>query len=247
MIKKHIPNTITCLNLFSGCIALVAAFSDHLAIAAIFIGVAAVFDFFDGLSARLFNVKSGIGKELDSLADVVSFGVVPGVIIFKLLQHNAGSFQPVILGYGVLSYIAFLIPVFSALRLAKFNLDERQTDSFIGVPTPANAMLIGSLPLILWQMGCACSGVFLHIKHLINSPYFLISLTIVMSLLLVSEIPLFAMKFKSLKWKDNKIRFIFLGISLALLIIFLFIAIPLIIFLYILMSILSMKREKEVQ
>lgn len=247
MIKKHIPNTITCLNLFSGCIALTAAFGDHLATAAIFIGVAAIFDFFDGMSARLLKVKSGIGKELDSLADVVSFGVVPGVIVFKLIQHSAGSFQPVFLGYGILSYVGFLIPVFSALRLAKFNLDERQTDSFIGVPTPANAMLIGSLPLILWQMGCACSGIFLHIKHLVNSIYFLIPLTFIMSLLLVSELPLFAMKFKNLGWKDNKIRFVFMGSSLILAIIFQFIAIPIIIFLYILLSVISMKREKEVQ
>jgi len=245
MIKKHIPNIITCLNLFSGCIALAVAFNDDLATAAIFIGVAAVFDFLDGMSARLLKVKSNIGKELDSLADVVSFGVVPGVIVFILLQNSAGNFQPVFFGYGILSYTGFLIPVFSAIRLAKFNLDERQSDSFIGVPTPAIAMLIGSLPLILWQIGCAYSGIFIFIKQIINSPYFLIPLTMVLSLLLVSELPLFAMKFKNLRWKDNKIRFIFLGISVVFIIIFQFIAIPLIIFLYILLSIIGMKREKR--
>lgn len=245
--KKHIPNTITCLNLLSGCVAITAAFSDRQVIAAIMIGVAGFFDFFDGMSARLLNVKSDIGKELDSLADVVSFGVVPGVIVFKLLQHSAGEFQVAVLGYGIVSYIGFMIPVFSALRLAKFNLDERQTDSFIGVPTPANALLIGSFPLILWQMGCACSGIFLQIKHLIYSPFFLVPLTIVMSLLLVSELPLFAMKFKNLKWHDNKIRFIFLGLSILLIIIFRFIAIPLIIFLYILLSLISRKKGETVQ
>src|ERR1700740_2323055 len=143
--KKHLPNAITCANLFSGCIGIVFCFKENLIYAAYAIFLAAIFDFFDGLASRVLQSFSGIGKDLDSLADMVSFGVLPSVIIYELFLQ-APQIEHV---STYLNYIAFLIPVFSALRLAKFNIDERQTEIFIGLPTPANAILIASLPLIL--------------------------------------------------------------------------------------------------
>ena len=150
-IKKHIPNAITSLNLVSGCIAIILTFNFDLKYAAYFILLAAVFDFFDGMAARWLHVKSAIGKELDSLADIVSFGVAPGLIVFQLCAVS----NDIVLFAGEINlvpFIALLIPVFSALRLAKFNLDTRQTESFIGLPVPANALMIASLPLILNQI-----------------------------------------------------------------------------------------------
>lgn len=230
--KRHIPNFLTSMNLFSGCLALVAAFNGNLVAASILIGIAGIFDFFDGFSARILHVKSEIGKELDSLADVVSFGVVPAAIIFMMLKQNTSPIIGIsIFGTDIIAYIAFVIPVFSALRLAKFNLDTRQTDSFIGVPTPANAILIASFPLILKQLG---DNHFL--STILHNSYFLIAFTIIFSFLLVSELPLFAMKFKNIKWKENWYRFVFIFCSLILIILFQFIALPIIIFLYIAIS-----------
>ena len=176
-ITRHIPNTLTCLNLFSGCIACVMAFEFKYEWALIFIIISAVFDFLDGMSARLLNAPSPIGKELDSLADDVSFGVVPSVIVFSLLRETTypdwmSSFQEYV------PYFAFLIAVFSALRLAKFNIDERQTSSFIG----------------------------------------LLICIVLFSLLLVSEFPMFAFKLKNFSWEENKIRYLFLIVSIPLLI-----------------------------
>jgi CDP-diacylglycerol--serine O-phosphatidyltransferase len=220
-IKNHIPNAITSGNLLCGCLAVVSAFHGNLIWSAYFVGIAAVLDFFDGFAARLLKVGGEMGKQLDSLADMVTFGVVPSVVMFQLLNScTDGSWIP---------YIAFSIAVFSALRLAKFNIDTRQTTSFIGVPTPANAILICSLPLTFNEEG----------KLLILNSYFLIGLTLLMSYLLVAELPLFALKFKNFGWPDNKIRYSFLIISLILLILFQFIAIPFIIFLYIILSIIS--------
>ncbi|HEX7411488.1 MAG TPA: CDP-alcohol phosphatidyltransferase family protein, partial [Bacteroidales bacterium] len=151
--KQHIPNFVTSLNLFSGCVGVAASFSGHTTAAVILMGAAALFDFADGLMARALHVKSAIGKELDSLADVVSFGLLPGAIMYQLMListnlpgKEAGWMNPY-------PYLAFLITVFSALRLAKFNIDTRQSDSFIGLPTPANALFIASLPMILLQVG----------------------------------------------------------------------------------------------
>ncbi|MEY3679312.1 MAG: hypothetical protein RI924_1453 [Bacteroidota bacterium] len=146
--KKHIPNTLTCLNLFSGCVGLVFAFENQLIFAAYAIGISAMLDFFDGMTARLLKAYSEIGKELDSLADVVSFGVLPSLIIYQLFKTSTSV-------HAYLPYLAFMIAVFSALRLAKFNVDTRQSEHFIGLPTPANALLIGSLPFI--RFFCRCS------------------------------------------------------------------------------------------
>ncbi len=230
--KRHIPNFLTSMNLFSGCLALVAAFNGNLVAASILIGIAGIFDFFDGFSARILHVKSEIGKELDSLADIVSFGVVPAAIIFMMIKHNTTLINGISLfGTDIVAYIAFVIPVFSALRLAKFNLDTRQTDSFIGVPTPANAILIASFPLIINQLD---KNNFFSL--MLNNSYFLIAITIVFSFLLVSELPLFALKFKNIKWKENWYRFVFLMCSLILILTFQFLALPIIILLYILIS-----------
>lgn len=239
-IKKHIPNAITCCNLLCGCLAIVQAFEGNLVWAAYLVGLAAVFDFFDGFAARLLRVTSPIGKDLDSLADMVTFGVVPGVVMFQLMKIGFDAYTidgPANDGWTIypptttntMTYLAFLIPIFSAIRLAKFNNDTRQTTSFIGVPTPANAIFICSIPLILKYSAFTIT----------LNPYVLVGSTIVLSLLLVSEIPLFALKFKFFGWKGNRIRYVFLALSLALLITLQFVGIPLIIVLYVLMSLIT--------
>lgn len=187
--KKHIPNCITLLNLLSGCIGVTMAFHQAYDYALLCMLLSALFDFCDGLAARLLHAYSNIGKELDSLADMVSFGFLPGMLAYQLLlEGNAGSIVP---------YFGFLIPLFSALRLAKFNVDERQTSNFIGLATPANALFWGSL----------ASAYHTQIAPL---PYVIMGICLVMSLLLVAEIPFFSLKFKSLRWKDNQVRFVFL-------------------------------------
>lgn len=218
--KKHIPNTITCLNLFSGCIGLVYAFDNQLIIAGYFILISALFDFFDGMLARLLKAYSEIGKELDSLADMVSFGVLPSVIVYQLFRLASPE-------QAYLPFAAFLIAVFSALRLAKFNIDTRQTENFIGLPTPANALLILSLPHIVNQEAFGS-----YVMH----PGVLLVFSIVMSLLLVAELPLFSLKFKNLSFRGNEFRFILLVLSVILLIILKFAAIPLIILSYLILS-----------
>lgn len=217
--KKHIPNAITCANLFSGCIGIVFAFSGDLFTAAYFVLLSGVFDFFDGMVARLLNVKSAIGKELDSLADMVSFGFLPGVVMFQLLK--ASDFSS-----AYLPYLGFIITVFSALRLAKFNIDERQTEEFIGLNTPMNTLFIVSLPFIAKDY-----------PTVIGSSILLLAITAITSFLLVSEIKIFSLKFKQLTWAKNKFKFIFLILS-ALLIVFLkFAAVPFVLVLYIALSI----------
>lgn len=213
---KHIPNFITSLNLFSGCVGVLLAFQGNYKGAFIAILVSAVFDFFDGFAARLLKAYSPMGKELDSLADVVSFGVVPGVIVFSLLSKiDINQWIP---------YLGFLIPVFSALRLAKFNIDERQTSSFIGLPTPANAIFWGGL-------------VFSYSGFLVSSVWVLIGLTLVFSYLLVAEIPMFALKFKNYSWKTNEIQYLFLIGCVIILAIFQLNAFSILIAWYILLSI----------
>jgi len=222
--KKHIPNLLTCGNLFCGCLGVNFAYNGNLAWAAYMIGLAGIFDFFDGFVARLLNVSSPIGKELDSLADMVSFGFLPGVIMFHLLVPTT-SLSP------YLPFIAFMIPIFSALRLAQFNVDTRQSDSFIGVPTPANAILIGSLPLI--------SEFHPQFSEWVVNPFLLLPLTIVMSLLLVAELPLIALKFKDYSLGNNKIKYTFLVLTVLLLVFFKFAGVPLVIIAYILLSVLE--------
>lgn len=232
-IKNHVPNAITCLNLFSGCVAVVMAFRGLFFYALLFVFLAAVFDFFDGFAARLLHASSPIGKELDSLADMVSFGVAPSVVVFTQLSwlDGAGKFLP----FG-----AFLIAVFSALRLAKFNVDDRQTTSFIGLATPANALFFMGLFAIVDPLTPVASYLEPHrglIHPILFQPAVVMLLVVFFSCLLVSEIPMFSLKFKSFRWEDNRVRFIFLGLSLILLVTLQFVALPFIILLYLLSSV----------
>jgi CDP-diacylglycerol--serine O-phosphatidyltransferase len=206
--KKHIPNTITSLNLISGCIATYWAFQSNYELSLLFIVIGAVFDFFDGMSARLLHVSSPIGKELDSLADDITFGFAPSAIIFSWLCgydfHELSS--PIAF---IMPFLAFIMAAFSALRLAKFNLDERQAMGFIGLPTPANALFWGSL--------IVGGGEFLASSPLYI--YGVIIMVLVFSYLLISEIPMFALKFKTWGWKGNEVKYIFLLTCIPLLMI----------------------------
>jgi len=204
-IKKHIPNTITCLNLISGCIATYWAFWGDYQSALLFIILGAVFDFFDGMSARLLHVSSPIGKELDSLADDITFGFAPAAMVFSFLSsfHIHLTFVP---------FLAFVIAAFSALRLAKFNLDERQALGFIGLPTPANALFWGALVTSLnfqtWFEPYQLPDFWLYI---------ILALIPVSCYLLVSEIPMFALKFKTWGWRGNEVKYGFLITCIPLL------------------------------
>lgn len=240
--KRHIPNFLTCCNLVCGCLGILSLFNfGHLYVdegpvfdfefelAAFFVWTACVFDFFDGFVARALKVSSPIGKELDSLADVVSFGVLPSMVMFKYISsqlvyleaYREGSIP--FLNY--LPLVALLIAAFSAVRLAIFNIDETQKDSFRGLPTPANALFITALPFLN-----------LEPENFIISAPALSVICIVLSLLLVSRVDLFALKFKNFSWAENKLRFTFLILSVLLLAFFQVAAIPLIIILYIVLS-----------
>ncbi|MDA3845143.1 MAG: CDP-diacylglycerol--serine O-phosphatidyltransferase [Vallitaleaceae bacterium] len=224
-ITKHIPNAITCLNIVAGCLACVLALFGEYLFSAYLILLAGVFDFFDGFAARLFKAYSPMGKELDSLADMVSFGVAPGFILYAFLSQNIGI-------YWALS--AFAIPVFSALRLAKFNIDERQTTSFLGLPTPPNAIFWAFLVLAITTDFTLLSDSQILLAKIIS-----VVLIPIFSFLLVSELPMFSLKVKNLKWKENKLRFVFLILSVTLVIFFKLLAFPLIILLYIILSSLN--------
>ena len=228
--KKHIPNFITTLNLFSGCVGIIVALQYRIDYAAYFIALAAFFDFLDGMAARILHVKSEIGKELDSLADVVSFGVLPGILVYQLMSASPNS--PVGGSYiSIFSLVALIIPILSAVRLAKFNLDTRQTTSFIGLPVPANALFLGSLPLI--KMQADYNESFAWLTAITDNYYILAVIAIGMSLLLVSKIPLFSLKFSNLKFSENKPQFILLIFAVASFALITFSAIPLIILAYI--------------
>ncbi|MFA4869731.1 MAG: CDP-diacylglycerol--serine O-phosphatidyltransferase [Pedobacter sp.] len=224
--KRHIPNAITCANLFSGCIGIVYAFNGDLETAAYFVLLSGIFDFFDGFAARLLHVKSDIGKELDSLADVISFGFLPGVVMFQLLSQSDFS-SP------YLPYFGFVITAFSALRLAKFNIDTRQTEDFIGLNTPMNTLFIVSLPFIQKDY-----------PEIIGSAPLLVGLIVLVSWLLVSEIKIFSLKFSSTSWAQNKIKYIFLILSVLLVAVLKFAAVPLILVLYIGLSVLHFRQLK---
>ncbi|WP_426586436.1 CDP-diacylglycerol--serine O-phosphatidyltransferase [Mucilaginibacter sp. R-33] len=232
-VKKHLPNAITCANLFSGCIGIVFAFQGNLIVAAYAIFLSSIFDFFDGLASRVLNSYSFIGKDLDSLADMVSFGVLPSVIMYELFLQ-APQIDNV---SHLLNFVAFLLPVFSALRLAKFNNDTRQSDSFIGLPTPANAILIASLPLIVQQYDA--------LAHYILNPYLLTVLVLIMCTLLVSEIPLMSLKFKNRDFNKNIFRYLLLLFSAILILFFKFVAVPVVIFIYITLSLIQTKLTND--
>jgi CDP-diacylglycerol---serine O-phosphatidyltransferase len=282
---KAIPNFITSLNLLCGCVGITMAFYGKLDWAAYLVGIAAVLDFLDGFVARMLNAHSEMGKQLDSLADMVTFGVLPGIIMFHMIQRCTVTYVIGDLstqGIGLwgankdldpgpivaLPFIAFLIPVFSAIRLAKFNLDTRQSDSFIGLPTPANTILIASFPLIL-GLGTDVSFAFgntaasqslidagkslfgamfssdpnlpepTFMENMLNNIWFLSAFAIISSLLLIAPVRLFALKFKGFGWKGNEIRYVFLVLAAALLVIFKYVGITYTILLYIILSLVN--------
>ncbi len=218
--KKHIPNFLTCCNLLCGCFGIVYCLEERTIPAAYFVWAAGVFDFFDGFAARMLKVTSPIGKELDSLADMVSFGLLPALVMYKMIAATSAN--------PWLPYVAFLIAICSALRLAIFNVDETQSDSFKGLNTPANTIFITSLPLVSYQVG---SWLF--------QDWILILVTITFSLLLVSRIEFFAFKFKDFTWSNNKVRFTFIAISAVLLAVLGKLALPMLILLYIFFSLVS--------
>jgi CDP-diacylglycerol--serine O-phosphatidyltransferase len=222
-IKNHIPNTITCCNLISGCIATFWAFQGRCDLALLFIVIGAVFDFFDGMSARLLGVSSPIGKELDSLADCITFGFAPSAIVYEYLRPDT----------ELLPFIVFIMAAFSALRLAKFNLDERQALGFIGLPTPANALFWGSL--------IVGAGDWMKSAPFISSNLSLVILagSFISCYLLVAEIPMFALKFKHWGWKGNEIKYIFLLTCIPLLAILGISGLAAIIAWYIILSIIT--------
>lgn len=224
--KKHIPNTITCCNLISGCIATYYAFQGDFLIALLFIIIGAVFDFFDGMSARLLGVSSPIGKELDSLADDITFGFAPSAIVFGFLSPPTSHLSPLI------AFLAFIMAAFSALRLAKFNLDERQALGFIGLPTPANALFWGSLIVGLQQHDIAFSGM----------EWVILVGTFISSYLLIAEIPMFALKFKHWGWKGNEIKYIFVLSCIPLLLFLGVSGFAAIIAWYVVLSVIANKR-----
>ena len=238
---KQIPNIITSLNLLCGCVAIMFAVSGDLVSASFFAFAGIFLDFFDGLAARVLNAQSQVGLQLDSLADVVTSGVLPGIVMVQLLSEAltgnsldiSAIFSSTSNNTSIESYLPFiglLIAVASGYRLAKFNVDTRQTTSFIGLPVPANTLLILSLPLILSFQASQ------QITEVILTPWFLIVITLVSCVLLNAEIPLFGLKFKTWNFKDNAVRYLFLIASILLLVVLKFIAIPIIIFLYILVS-----------
>ena len=232
-INKHLPNAITCANLFSGCVGVVFAFQDNLIFAAYALFLSAILDFFDGLAARVLKSYSTIGKDLDSLADMMSFGFLPSAIIYELFLRSPEI--PAISPY--LNYIAFLITVFSVLRLAKFNNDIRQTENFIGLPTPANGIMIASFPFIL-QFHPAFA------RHLLN-PYVLSVFVLIMCGLLVAELPLMSLKFRNSDFNQNIYRYLLLMFSAILILFFKFTAVPVIILIYITLSVIQFKFSND--
>lgn len=217
-----IPNFITLGNLLCGCLGLISIFEGDLKKASIFIFVALLLDFADGFVARLLHSSSEIGKQLDSLADVVSFGVLPSFIVFKNIETFSEN--------EYMKYGAFLLAMFSALRLAKFNIDTRQSDSFIGLPTPANGILIATFPFLIDNSD--------FWNKTLSNEWFWVSYVLIFSYLLIMELPLFALKFKDYSWAKNKVKFIFLALSAGLLVFFQFAAVPFIIVLYLVFSVL---------
>lgn len=229
-IVKNIPNSITCLNLLSGCFACIFAFQGQYDWVALCIGLSALFDFLDGMAARLLHAYSPLGKELDSLADLISFGLAPGLMVMHLMAYNS-TFHGMAEYQSWWALSALLIPVFSALRLAKFNIDTRQTTSFIGLPVPANALFwIGICQAVLRMESPVCG-------------YAIVALVIIFSLLLVSEIPMFSLKFKNLKWKENYLRYLIIAVA-AICLIFLGLAgLAATIGLYIVLSLLTARKR----
>lgn len=238
---KQVPNFITLLNLAAGLIALVYAFDTNLQMAFIWVCIGIFFDFWDGFFARILKAQSAMGLQLDSLADMVTSGVVPGVVMYKLLEniqelHDDYNLSTDNYYLGMLPYVGFIITLASCYRLAKFNVDTRQTESFIGLPTPANALFILSLPVIL-NHSDGTGFVF----DALSNPYILVGISLLSAFMLNAEIPLFSLKVKYFNWETNKIQVVFLVLSILLLFFFQYLGIPLIILSYVILSFINNK------
>ncbi|MGM0636044.1 MAG: CDP-alcohol phosphatidyltransferase family protein [Bacteroidota bacterium] len=240
MLKKQIPNLITLLNLSSGIFASILAVEGEFFAAACFVLLGIFFDFFDGFAARLLKVSSEMGLQLDSLADMVTSGLVPGIVLFQLIRNNlSASANESLISFDtpLWAYAGFLVTLGSAYRLAKFNIDDRQTDSFIGLPTPANALFILSIPLVIeFQPDHFFAEVFASLP-------FLISIAFLSTFILNAEIALFSLKFKSFKWKENWHRFLLILISVVFIILFKFAGVSLLIVSYILLSLFLRNKQ----
>lgn len=235
MMKKLIPNLITSLNLLTGCVSVVLALRGFLVEASLLILLAAFFDFFDGFAARMLHVESAIGVDMDSFADLISFGLAPATILFVFMEQSMLNIEPALRGglMQLLPFTAFLIPAFSAFRLAVFNHDALQVKEFRGLPTPANALFIGYLHFAAYDL------------PILNNIWMLIGLTLIFSLLVVSRIPMFSLKFTHFSLKNNEIRYLFLVTSIVLFVIFKFGAFPIIILTYILTSLMLLALKKR--
>ena len=228
-LKQHIPNAITCGNLVSGCLSILFLTHNMPVKAAIMIFVAGLFDFMDGFAARLLHAHSPIGADLDSLSDVVSFGVAPGFIMYWLMSRSFDLPQWCIAGINMLPCLAFLLPVFSAIRLAKFNIDSTQKTTFRGIPAPGMAIFIASLPLALSQVH--------HLKDGVLSYWACLGIALIFSFMMVSRLRFFSFKMKSAKWKGNEVRWIFLLVTITSFVIFKWISLPFVMMFYVLLSI----------
>ena len=244
--KKHIPNILTLVNLFCGTVATIYAVQGNFEIAGILVVLGIFFDFFDGFAARILNVSGELGKQLDSLADMVTSGVVPGIIMFKLLatSPNLDTLENAPIdtnwmnfNFAPIQLLGLLLTLGACYRLAKFNIDTRQSESFIGLPTPAMSLFIISLPLIQEY------STIESIQNLISSHYFLILVTVALTYLMNAELPLFSLKFKEYSIKNNFIKYLFLLISLVMLLTLQFVSIPLIIAFYVCLSVVSNRRR----
>jgi len=271
-IKSHIPNALTCGNLLCGCLGIIRVFEGDLLLSCYLVGLALIFDFLDGFAARLLKVSSPVGKDLDSLADLVTFGVLPGILMYKLIdlsyvysftkslsanEHfTLGGMEMPYSSNNLLKYVGLVIPVFSAIRLARFNNDTRQSESFIGLPTPANAIIITGFCFLICKLHLNLSDANtmlelearfqathfvrgLVVFNLLGSPVLLCAVSVALSFLLVSGIPMFSFKFKNFSWKNNRIKYVYLVSCLALIFLLGYSAIPLVIVLYLVLSIVS--------
>lgn len=242
-IKKHLPNLITLLNLSAGLLAVIAIFKGYYDEAFIFVCLGIFFDFWDGFLARKLQVSGDLGLQLDSLADMVTSGVVPGLMMFRLIETIQNT-QPQYnvtedtIYMGIIPYFGFLITIASAYRLAKFNIDKRQIDSFIGLPTPANALLIMSIPMIQYV------NAYDWVTALLNNPFVLMFITILSAYFLNANIPLFSLKLKSFGWATAKLQYSFMGFAVLLFIFLDFIAIPIIVLSYVLLSVIINSKSK---
>lgn len=241
MLKNSVPNTITIISLVLSCYAITLTFQNKLDVAAYLLIVSCVCDFLDGFTARILKVNNPLGGQLDSLVDMVAFGVAPGMLMFKYIELLQKTNPSALLNnYPWLIYATFLIPILSAFRLAKFNIDTRQTNSFIGLAVPAHASFyIFTVIIYLYPDLPKLVSVNNIIMPIISSPIIMLTLCILLSFMLIAEVPMFSLKVKNLKWAENKLPLTFLFILIALLIVTNLVAMPTIIIIYIVWSIIA--------